>query len=43
MYATLEWVDRIHHSRLLRWIGDGPLAEPETAYHRQLAESAIAA
>ena len=42
-YATLEWVDWFNHRRLLEPIGNVPPAELETAYYRQLEESAMAA
>jgi len=42
-YATLEWVDWFNHRRLLAPIGNVPPAELETAYYRQLEESAVAA
>jgi len=40
-YATLEWVDWFNNRRLLEPIGNMPPAEFETAYYRQLEESAI--
>jgi transposase InsO family protein len=42
-YATLEWVDWFNNRRLLEPIGNMPPAEFETAYYRQLEESAIMA
>jgi len=42
-YATLEWVDWFNHRRLLEPIGHVPPAEYESAYYRQLNESANAA
>lgn len=42
-YATLEWVDWFNHRRLLEPIGNVPPAELETAYYRQLDESAMVA
>lgn len=42
-YATLEWVDWFNHRRLLEPIGNVPPAELETAYYRQLEESAMVA
>jgi putative transposase len=33
-YATLEWVGRFNHRRLLESIGNVPPAEPELACHR---------
>ena len=42
-YAILEWVDWFNHRRLLEPIGNVPPAELETAYYRQLEESAKAA
>jgi transposase InsO family protein len=42
-YATLEWVHWFNHRRLFQPIGDVPPAELETAYYRQLEESAMAA
>ena len=42
-YATLEWVDRFNHRRLLEPIGNRPPAELEMAYYRQLEGSAMAA
>ncbi|SES00381.1 Transposase InsO and inactivated derivatives, partial [Azotobacter beijerinckii] len=41
--ATLTWVDRYNHRRLLEPIGNIPPAEAEAAYYRQLDESALAA
>ncbi len=34
-YATLEYVDRFNHRRLLEPIGDIPPAEKEANYHQQ--------
>jgi len=42
-FATLEWVHWFNHQRLLEPIGHVPPVELETAYHRQQAESAMAA
>jgi transposase InsO family protein len=42
-FATLEWVDWFNHRRLFQPIGDVPPAEFETAYYRQVEESAMAA
>ena len=42
-YATLEWVDWFNNRRLLESIGNVPPAELETAYYRQLEESAMVA
>jgi len=42
-YATLEWVDWFNHRRLLEPIGHVPPAEYESAYYRQINESANAA
>jgi len=42
-YATLEWVDWFNNRRLLEPLGNMPPAEFETAYYRQLEESAIMA
>jgi len=42
-YATLEWVGWFNHRRLLEPIGNVPPAELETAYYRQLEESAMVA
>lgn len=36
-FATLEWVSRFNHHRLLKPIGYIPPAEAETNYYRQLA------
>jgi len=42
-YATLEWVNWFNNRRLLEPIGNIPPAEMETAYYRQLEESAMVA
>ena len=42
-YATLEWVNWFNNRRLLEPIGDGPPAEYEMMYYRQLEESAMVA
>ena len=39
--ATLEWVARFNHYRLLEPIGHVPPAQAEAAYHRQFTESAM--
>ncbi len=40
--ATLTWVDRFNHRRLLAPIGNIPPAEAEEVYYRQMNEFAIA-
>jgi len=42
-YATLEWIDRFNHRRLLEPIGYVPPAEFEEAYYRQQSGQAMAA
>ncbi len=42
-FATLDWVDWFNHRRLLERLDYVPPAEFEAAYHRQHAESALAA
>jgi len=42
-FATLDWVHGFNHQRLLESIGHVPPVEMEMAYHRQQAESAMAA
>jgi transposase InsO family protein len=42
-YATLEWVDRFNHRRLLEPIGHVPPAEAEAAYYAALEEPAALA
>ena len=41
--ATLEWVHRLDHRRLLGPIGHVPPAEAEARLHEQLANTAMAA
>ena len=41
--ATLEWVDRFNHRRLLEPIGNIPPAEAEAKYHAAIANKAMAA
>jgi hypothetical protein len=43
VFATLEWVDRFNHRRLLVPIGDIPRAECEQASYRQQGPHAMAA
>jgi transposase InsO family protein len=42
-FATLEWVDRFNHRRLLEPIGNIPPAEAEQRYYAMLEHSKIAA
>ena len=42
-FATLEWVDRFNHRRLLETIGHVPPAEAEARHHEQLKNAAMAA
>lgn len=42
-YTTLEWADWQHNRRLLESIGNGPPAEFEMMYYRQIKESVTAA
>lgn len=41
--ATLDWVDRFNHKRLLGPIGNIPPAEAEAVYYQQQRELALAA
>lgn len=41
--ATLAWVDRFNHRRLLQPIGNVPPVEAEALYYRQITDSARAA
>jgi putative transposase len=41
--ATLAWVDRFNHRRLLAPIGNVPPAEAEAACYARLEEAALAA
>ena len=41
--ATLEWVDRFNHRRLLEPIGNIPRAEAEKRYYAMLEQPKIAA
>ncbi|WP_238294335.1 IS3 family transposase, partial [Methylobacterium longum] len=42
-YATLEWVDRFNHRRLLEPIGNVPPAEAEARYYAQAEVQGLAA
>ncbi len=42
-FATLEWVDRFNHRRLIEPIGNSPPAEAEARYHAQSEDVAMAA
>ena len=42
-YATLEWVDRFNHRRLLEPIGNVPPAEAEARYYEQTEALSLAA
>ena len=42
-YATLEWVDRFHHRRLLEPIGNIPPAEVEAQYYATIDDLEMAA
>ena len=42
-FATLEWVDRFNHRRLLEPIGNVPPAEAEASYYAQIEDLALAA
>ena len=42
-FATLEWVHRFNHRRLLGSIGHVPPAEAEARFHGQLEDTAMAA
>ena len=42
-FATLEWVDRFNHRRLLEPIGAMPPAEAEARHHAELEATALAA
>ncbi len=42
-FATLEWVDRVNHRRLLEPVGNIPPAEAEEQYYAMLDQTAAAA
>ena len=42
-FATLQWVDRFNHRRLLDLIEYSPSAEAEARYHETLRETTMAA